>query len=155
MLRLPSGPIEGASRKVPVKKEVPRGSPGRIQTCKHEQTTDISDRDMHPRFQTGSPACSRMPRFRHYVTQLDSNREDLKISPPAGPRPAEGPMLRLWPKSGPEARFPARRHYCVTDVPLLSPHSSLLLRAAWLGMEAEVGEKTNTKPSCTKGRNTN
>ncbi len=41
--------------------------------------------------------------------RLDSSWESAKIGPPAGRRPAG-----IRPKSGPEARFPARKHYCVT-----------------------------------------
>ncbi len=39
----------------------------------------------------------------------DSNRVRIKIGPPAGRRPAG--------ISGPEARFPARKHYCGRDRP--------------------------------------
>ena len=49
----------------------------------------------------------------------DSNRESIKIGPPAGLRPGGGAIFealptRIRPKSGPEARFLARKHYCVT-----------------------------------------
>ncbi len=50
-------------------------------------------------------------------SEPDSNWESFKIGTPAGLRPAGGPMSRLSrfrPKSGPEARFPARKQYCAT-----------------------------------------
>ncbi len=49
--------------------------------------------------------------------RLDSSRENIKIGSPAGRRPVGGSILKLSrrPKSGPEAGFPARKHYCVTQ----------------------------------------
>ncbi len=44
----------------------------------------------------------------------DCYRESTEVSPLAGLRPAGGPISVLSRKSGPEGRFPARRHYCVT-----------------------------------------
>ncbi len=47
----------------------------------------------------------------------ESCRESINIGPPAGLRPAGVPILRpiiIRATSGPEARFPARKHYCVT-----------------------------------------
>ncbi len=45
----------------------------------------------------------------------DSNRESLKIGPPAGRRADFGVFpVAVRPKSDPEDRFPARKHYCVT-----------------------------------------
>ncbi len=46
-------------------------------------------------------------------------RENLEIGPPAGLQPAGGPISVLFlvlvrPKSGPEVRFTARKHYCTT-----------------------------------------
>ncbi len=44
-----------------------------------------------------------------------SNRARIKISSPAGRRADfERFPTRIWPKSGPEARLPARLHHCVT-----------------------------------------
>ncbi len=44
----------------------------------------------------------------------DSNRESVKIGPLAGRR-ADFYVFQIGirPKSGPEAQFPARRHYCL------------------------------------------
>ncbi len=46
-------------------------------------------------------------------------RESLKFGPPADRRPegadSEAVPIRIPPKSGPEARFPARKHLCVTQ----------------------------------------
>ncbi len=49
----------------------------------------------------------------------DCHREDTEIGPPAGRRPAGGPIsvfspVAVRPKSGPEGRFPVRKHDCVT-----------------------------------------
>ncbi len=45
----------------------------------------------------------------------DSSLESLIIGPPAGRRAdVEDFTRRIRPKSGPEARFPFRNHYCVT-----------------------------------------
>ena len=45
----------------------------------------------------------------------DSNRESIKIGPSAGRRSDfDAFPTRILPKSGPEDRFPARKHYCVT-----------------------------------------
>ncbi len=47
--------------------------------------------------------------------RADSNREDIKTGPPAGRRSdVEAFPIRIQMKSGPEARFLARKHYCVT-----------------------------------------
>jgi hypothetical protein len=47
----------------------------------------------------------------------DSDRENIKIGPPAIRRPAgasiEAFPTGIQPRSGPQARFPARKHYCV------------------------------------------
>jgi hypothetical protein len=46
----------------------------------------------------------------------ESGRESLKIGPPAGRMPADFEVvpMRIRPKSGTDARFPARKQYCVT-----------------------------------------
>ncbi len=48
--------------------------------------------------------------------QQDYIREGFKIGPPAGLRPAGGPIFEVFkfgirPEPGPEARLPARKHY--------------------------------------------
>ena len=44
----------------------------------------------------------------------DSDRESLTIGPPAGRRDLEVIPIKIRPKPNPEARFPARKQYCVT-----------------------------------------
>jgi hypothetical protein len=45
----------------------------------------------------------------------DSIRESHKIGPPAGLKAdVEAFPIRIWSQCGPEARFPDRKHYCLT-----------------------------------------
>ncbi len=72
----------------------------------------------------------------------DSNRESLKMGPPAGLRPAGGPIVRFSrrPKSGPEARFPSRKHYCLAQGRALYPSCTLPHPLSPGGGERERGQ---------------
>ncbi len=66
----------------------------------------------------------------------DCYRGNTDIGPPAGRRPAGGPFgtfpVAVRPKSGPEGRLTAQKHYCVTQrnrgfSPLVKPLGVLIL----------------------------
>jgi hypothetical protein len=49
-----------------------------------------------------------------------SNRENLKIGPPAGRPILMLPPTKIWPKSGHETRSPLWKHYCVGNIQQLN-----------------------------------
>ncbi len=78
----------------------------------------------------------------------DSSRESFKIGPPAGRRAEfEAFLIGIWPKSGPEARFPARKQYCTTYGMEWAP--GVLRGLLPVTLKAIGGESTSTPMQST------